>query len=218
FVPLGSDREQRSDFQLIAGTNRDLREAVAEGRFREDLLARLDVWSFVLPGLRDRLEDLEGLLDQELRLRGELVGRRLSLSQEGRERWLQFARSPEALWRGNLRDLGGSVLRMATLAPGGRVDLPTVEEELGRLRERWSGGRADPLAGLLTEQELGELDRFDRVQLEEVMRVCRQSRSQSEAGRVLFAASRRLKANPNDADRLGKYLGKFGLDFERLHR
>ncbi len=216
FVPMGSDREQRSDFQLIAGTNRDLRDAVAAGRFREDLLARLDVWSFVLPGLRDRLEDLEPLLDQELRLRGEQLGRRLSLSQQGRERWLQFARSPDARWRGNLRDLGGSVLRMATLAPGGRVDLATVEEELGRLRSRWSGGQVDPLVGLLTEQELSELDRFDRVQLEEVVRVCRQSRSQSEAGRLLFAASRQRKSNPNDADRLGKYLAKFGLDFERL--
>ncbi len=216
FVPLGSDREQRSDFQLIAGTNRDLREAVASGHFREDLLARLDVWSFVLPGLRDRLEDLEGLLDQELRLRGEQLGRRLSLSTQARDRWLEFARAPEAEWRGNLRDLGGSVLRMATLAPGGRVDLPTVEEELERLRARWSGGKADILTGLLTEQELSELDHFDRVQLEEVVRVCRRSRSQSEAGRVLFAASRRLKANPNDADRLGKYLTKFGLDFERL--
>ena len=46
FLPLGSDRESRSDFQLIAGTNRDLFSAVREGRFREDLLARINLWTF----------------------------------------------------------------------------------------------------------------------------------------------------------------------------
>ena len=51
FLPLGSDREVHSDFQLIAGTNRDLLAAVREGRFREDLLARINLWSFTLPRL-----------------------------------------------------------------------------------------------------------------------------------------------------------------------
>ena len=56
-----------------------------------------------------------------------------------------------------------------------------------------------------------DLDLFDRVQLAEVVRVCRSSVSLSDAGRRLFAASRRKKANPNDADRLRKYLARFGL-------
>ena len=54
FLPLGSDEEARSEFQLIAGTNRDLASAVREGRFREDLLARINLWTFSLPGLRSR--------------------------------------------------------------------------------------------------------------------------------------------------------------------
>ena len=54
FLPLGADREVRSDFQLIAGTNADLPAAVARGRFREDLLARINLWTFRLPGLRER--------------------------------------------------------------------------------------------------------------------------------------------------------------------
>lgn len=219
FMPLGSDKEQRSDFQLISGTNRDLREAVAQGRFRDDLLARLEVWSFVLPGLKERLEDLEALLEQELRLRGEQLGRRLSISREGRERWLQAGRSPEALWKGNLRDLGASVLRMGTLAPAGRIDLPTVEAELLRLKQRWAASHPDPLQQLLSVEQCAELDRFDRVQLEEVIRVCQQCHSLSEAGRLLFAASRTKKASTNDADRLKKYLSKFGLTFEQIpHR
>ena len=50
FLPVGSDTEVGSDFQLIAGTNRDLKAAVAAGEFREDLLARIDLWTFRMPG------------------------------------------------------------------------------------------------------------------------------------------------------------------------
>lgn len=65
--------------------------------------------------------------------------------------------------------------------------------------------------GLLDE----EIDPFDRVQLAHVVAVCRRSKSLSEAGRELFAVSRRKRAVTNDADRLKKYLAKFGLDFAR---
>lgn len=57
------------------------------------------------------------------------------------------------------------------------------------------------------------LDRFDAVQLADVLRVCKEARTLSEAGRVLFAASRSKKAKSNDADRLRKYLARFGLEF-----
>ena len=52
FFPVGSDKEVQADFQLIAGTNRDLREEVRAGRFREDLWARLNTWTFFLPELK----------------------------------------------------------------------------------------------------------------------------------------------------------------------
>ncbi|HTN89863.1 MAG TPA: sigma 54-interacting transcriptional regulator, partial [Sorangium sp.] len=55
--------EVRSEFQLFAGTNRDLSLEVAAGRFREDLLARINLWTFRLPGLRERVEDIEPNLD-----------------------------------------------------------------------------------------------------------------------------------------------------------
>jgi transcriptional regulatory protein RtcR len=61
------------------------------------------------------------------------------------------------------------------------------------------------------------LDRFDRVQLAEVIAVCRASRSLSQAGRTLFAVSRTGRKSPNDADRLQKYLARFGLTWAQLH-
>jgi transcriptional regulatory protein RtcR len=62
----------------------------------------------------------------------------------------------------------------------------------------------------------GEIDSFDRVQLAHVVKVCRESKTLSEAGRKLFAESRKKKANPNDSDRVRKFLAKFGLSFGDL--
>lgn len=220
FYPLGSDREVASDFQLLAGTNRDLAARVAEGAFREDLLARIDLWTFRLPSLRERLEDLEPNLDYELERAGGADGTRVTMSREARERFLDFATSGEGVWRGNFRDLNAAVSRMATLAAGGRVTTALVDEEVERLRRRWQGGEGsrgqDLVARLLGPTRAGELDRFDRVQLEDALSVCRESRSLSAAGRTLFARSRGLRSKPNDADRLRKYLLRFGLDWETV--
>ena len=69
------------------------------------------------------------------------------------------------------------------------------------------------LEALLGHDRLGEIDLFDQIQLAGVIRVCRQSRSISEAGRALFSLSRERKKTANDADRLRKYLARFGLNW-----
>jgi transcriptional regulatory protein RtcR len=218
FFPVGADREVRSDFQLIAGTNRELRREVRQGRFREDLLARIDLWAFRLPGLRDRPEDIPPNLEYELDRWAQSSGEAVTFNREARERFLAFASSREAAWLGNFRDFNAAVRRMATLASGGRITGEIVEEELGRLREAWrrdgaqGGGLVDDLLG----PRAVEVDPFDRVQLEEVLRVCRTARSLSEAGRALFAVSRTRKSSSNDADRLRKYLARYGLGWKDL--
>jgi transcriptional regulatory protein RtcR len=217
FLPVGSEREVRSDFQLIAGTNRDLWEAVAQGRFREDLLARVDLWTFRLPGLAERREDIAPNLDHELERFARSSGRRVGFSREARARFLAFATAPDARWRGNFRDLSAAVTRMATLAPGGRVDVASVDREAGRLRASWAGASStvDRVAAALGDGA-EDLDRFDRVQLADVLEVCARSRTASEAGRELFAASRAKRSSVNDADRLRKYLARFGLSFDQV--
>jgi len=216
FLPVGSDREVESDFQLIAGTNRDLQQAVRAGRFREDLLARLNLWTYPLPGLAQRSEDIEPNLDFELERWSREQHERVRFNAEARSRYLAFATSPDATWRGNFRDLGASLMRLATLANAGRIQTDGVEEEIARLRAQWHGGTdVSPLDALLGEAA-AELDRFDRVQLEDVVRVCARSASLSAAGRELFAVSRTQRASTNDADRLRKYLARFGLDWEQV--
>jgi len=217
FLPLGSDREVKSDFMLIAGTNRDLGTMVRERRFRDDLLARINLWTFVLPGLRDRVEDLEPNLDFELEQFARKNGANVRFNREARERFLRFATSPEATWAGNFRDLNGAVVRMATLSRGGRITTEVVDEEIARLRGEWHPHNAhDTLVRYLGEERLAALDMFDRVQLEHVIGIARRTRSLSDAGRLLFNASRQQKTSANDADRLRKYLARFGLEWKSL--
>lgn len=221
FLPLGADTEVKSEFQLIAGTNADLAARVRDGRFREDLLARINLWTFQLPAIADRSEDLEPNLDYELTTASQTTGLRISMSREARDRFLAFATSPEAVWPGNFRDFNGAILRMATLAPGGRITIEVANDEIQRLAGAWQRGRdvnddEGLLLGLMSRERLEALDLFDRAQLAAVARVCRAAPSLSEAGRRLFAASRSRKAAPNDADRLRKYLARFGLSWGAL--
>jgi len=220
FLPVGADKETRSDFQLLAGTNRDLRALVAEGRFREDLLARINLWTFRLPGLRDRIEDLEPNLDYELEQFARRSGRAVRFNAEARQRYLEFAHGPAASWNGNFRDLNGSITRLATLARGGRINQAAVARELERLRSDWAVAADDPqshaIDALLGDGTAATLDRFDRAQLADVLEVCARSKSLSAAGRELFAVSRTKKRSANDADRLRKYLARFGVEFASI--
>lgn len=219
FLPMGSDREAASDFQLIAGTNRDLRVDVAEGRFREDLYSRINLWSYTLPGLSQRPEDLEPNIEHLLSRAGAELGRAVRFNAEARAQYLRFAQSSDALWSGNFRDLSASVTRLATLADGGRITAAHVEAEVQRLRWMWqrSGGeRAFGLQTLLSHDALQALDLFDRLQLEAVIQVCRQSRTLSDAGRKLFDQTRTQRSVVNDADRLRKYLQKYALSWEAI--
>lgn len=219
FLPVGADKEASSEFQLIAGTNRNLVDEVAAGHFREDLFARLNLWTFTLPGLADRRGDIAPNLEYELERFAEREGNRVTFNKEAREAYLAFAESPAALWQGNFRDLAASVTRMATLSPNGRIDRTSVELERARLTSLWSGtstGGAhidDSLEMLVETDKLALIDPFDRVQLAFVIEACRKSRSLSEAGRHLFENSRQLRKSTNDADRLRKYLARFDLDW-----
>jgi transcriptional regulatory protein RtcR len=220
FLPLGADHESRSEFQLIAGTNRDLFAAVRERCFREDLLARINLWTFSLPCLRARPEDIEPNLQFELDQYAGKTGHRVTFSKEARQKFLDFALSPASEWKGNFRDLNAAVARMATLASGGRVSVEIVDEEIARLESAWSGPRGpaaeDALGEIIGKHRLEELDVFDRVQLAQVIETCRRCRSLSEAGRFLFGASRGRKTSTNDADRLRKYLNRFGIEWPQI--
>ncbi|MBD9653780.1 sigma 54-interacting transcriptional regulator [Pseudomonas sp. PDM12] len=216
FFPMGADKEVSSDFLLIAGTHRDLRARVAEGLFREDLYARINLWTFELPGLAGRREDIEPNIDFELERHAREQGRMVRFNLEARRRYLAFASSSEAAWQGNFRELSASITRMATLADSGRIDEAQVLEEIERLRRAWGVPEVDDGLSDLLGEAVVDIDLFDRLQLQAVIDTCRQAGSLSEAGRRLFDISRQAKAQPNDADRLRKYLARFGLSWQSI--
>ena len=101
---------------------------------------------------------------------------------------------------------------------GGRISTEIVDEELERLRARWTSpdAKSSALERVLDAKQIAELDPFDRVQLEHVVEVAQRARSLSDAGRALFAASRQKRKSVNDADRVRKYLARFGIEWTAL--
>lgn len=224
FLPVGADREVSSNFQLIAGTNRDLREEVIEGRFREDLFARINLWTYPLPGLRERSEDIEPSLDYLLTLSSQETGRVIRFNTEAKATFLAFATSSYALWRGNFRDLTATVTRMTTLADGGRINIELVAAEIQRLEWLWHKHTKpqEPVHQItidaIGQDAFDQLDCFDQMQLASVLTVCRESKNMADAGRKLFNQSRQQKAASNDSDRLRKYLNKYGINWENIEK
>jgi two-component system response regulator HydG len=118
-------RATKVDLRLVAATNQDLRAAVREGRFREDLYYRLNVIAVSIPPLRNRREDVPLLAEHFLQLYGERNARRLA----------GFSRAAmEALgrheWPGNVRELENTVERAVVLSRGTSVELDDLPPEV----------------------------------------------------------------------------------------
>jgi transcriptional regulator with PAS, ATPase and Fis domain len=141
-VRLGGSARRRVDVRVVAATNKELKVAVAEGRFRQDLLYRLDVLSIAIPPLRQRIEDIPGLAQAFLGEAEAEVGRSgLSFSDEAMGALQAFP------WPGNVRQLRNVVLRTAATAPRqeiGALDLPA--ELLATPATAASAGPAAPAA------------------------------------------------------------------------
>ena len=102
-------------------------------------------------------------------------------------------------------------MRLATLAPQGRITTELVQAEIARLRWLWQDTSAPAASVIPAKANPDGLDLFDRLQLENVIAVCRQHKTLAAAGRALYHISREQRATANDSDRLRKYLHKFGL-------
>jgi two-component system, NtrC family, response regulator AlgB len=161
---VGDARARKADVRVIAATNRNLSEAVAEGQFREDLFYRLNVISITLPPLRDRSIDLAHIANKQLHFFGARSGRNS----------LQF--SPEALsaleqysWPGNLRELRNVIERAAILAEGDRIEPSDLAD----------------LAIAPPELRIGGPTTLSELENEHIRRVLANSRTIEEAAHTL---------------------------------
>jgi DNA-binding NtrC family response regulator len=110
FEPLGSERTEKVDVRVIAATNRDLRQLVAEGKFQEDLFYRLNVIPIDIPPLRERREDIPVLVDHFIRKHAHRTGRRIEKIEDAALASLQ-----QAEWPGNVRELENTIERAVVL-------------------------------------------------------------------------------------------------------
>lgn len=220
FHPVGSDTPVESNFQLIAGTNRDLKKEIELGSFREDLLARINLWTYELPALKNRKEDIPVNVDYEIDLFTKKTGHRVQFNKEAKNVFIDFATSIEALWSGNFRDLSSAITRLCTLADSSRITVNDVEEEVLRLKFAWNPSVEPSLSSnlgkYLSTEQIDKLDSFDVNQLGYVINMCQRHNTMASAGRELFNVSRTLKSQSNDSSRLQKYLNKFGLKWADL--
>jgi NtrC-family two-component system response regulator AlgB len=164
---VGETRTRRGDVRIVAATNRNLEAEVRAGRFREDLLYRLNVIEVTLPPLRERRRDLP-----------RLAGRLLDFFARQANRPVTGF-TPEALeaigrhsWPGNVRELRNAVERGVILADGPEVGLAQLPVQVGR-----------PPAG--AKVEVGEAVTLDALEAEHVRRVLAAAPSLDDAARTL---------------------------------
>ncbi len=137
FQRLGGTRVLRSDARIVAATNRNLRQAAADGQFREDLYYRLSVFPIHLPALRDRRADILPLGESFLATICRDLGRPLpTLSNDAREQLLDYH------WPGNARELRNKMERAAILCDSGPITCEHLE-----LAPRCQGARVPRCQG-----------------------------------------------------------------------
>ena len=115
---VGESKIHMADVRVIAATNRDLKQAVAAGAFREDLLYRLDVFSLRMPALRERPNDILAIAESQLRQLSGQAGKSISGFSEAARQLLQ-----RYSWPGNIRELRNAIERAIILCAGDVLDV-----------------------------------------------------------------------------------------------
>ena len=161
---LGGTRELAVDVRIIAATNRDLKQLVAEGKFRQDLFHRLDLFRLQLPPLRERGDDILKLAETLLtRLRERHHLPRKAISESGKKRLLAHP------WPGNVRELAHEIERAIVFSDGDTLDFEHLEAGAGapsaapaRADDWFNPDFTFPAEGFLIE-ERAQTDQPERV-------------------------------------------------------
>jgi len=195
FRRVGSTRDQHADVRVIAATNKDLRQEVAEGRFRADLFYRLNVVSLHIPALRERPEDIPELIEHFLGIYRKRFKRpALDLTTDARLRMDRYT------WPGNVRELRNCLERAAALSPDDLIQAALVlpmllQEQMGTLESHFFQASEPP-------QTLQELERQHILQILESADGNRE-RASAILGismRTLYRKLKEYNAEPNLAD------------------
>ncbi|HWB60314.1 MAG TPA: sigma-54 dependent transcriptional regulator [Chthoniobacteraceae bacterium] len=161
---VGETKSHRSNVRVVAATNRNLKEAVASGKFREDLFYRLNVISVTLPPLRERAADIEDLVGGQLQSLAAHAGKP---ARDVSPAALEMLRHYH--WPGNIRELRNVMERAVILSAGPRIETADVGE----------------IAQDHSEVRLGGKVSLAEIEQEHIRRVVEGSRTLEEAAQVL---------------------------------
>ncbi len=187
FEPLGAERTQRVDVRVIAATNRDLRQLVADGRFLEDLFYRLNVIPIEMPPLRERREDVPMLVDHFVRRFAERTGKTIEGVDEK-----AMAELTRYEWPGNVRELENTIERAVVLATSPRLTSRTV----------WlMSATATPATAAVPSLKLHQ--NLEWAERETMRRALEQARGVKKEAAELMGISQRA---------LSHYLAKYRID------
>ncbi len=125
FIKVGDTKSTKVDVRIIAATNRDLQEEVKTGRFREDLFYRINVFTIMLPVLRDRKKDIPVLANYFLQLFAQKTNKRIEVMSKDFIAHLQNHQ-----WKGNIRELKNVIERAVILAEGAQLTADSLPVEL----------------------------------------------------------------------------------------
>ncbi|WP_372865365.1 sigma-54 interaction domain-containing protein [Spongiibacter sp.] len=174
---LGSRRSLTLDVRVIATTNRDLRQAVADGEFREDLFYRLNVFPLYLPPLRERRSDILPLAHHFISRDVELAGIDDPLSAAAQRKLLAYA------WQGNVRELDNVIQRAMILRQQAKIEDRDIQFEQGMVLFGDTAASGEvALDGFMRNQE--------RMRIQDALR---QGRSKKEAAEILGISPRTLR-------------------------
>jgi DNA-binding NtrC family response regulator len=187
FERLGGTRTIKVDVRLVAATNRDLRAALEEGTFREDLYYRLNVVPIDIPPLRDHKEDIPDLVNLFLTRQSDESGRKITgVSPEAMEILMEHH------WPGNVRELQNVMERAAALAPESVLEPSDIHIDSQRAKP------ADPTGNFLPEGMT--LEQWEDEMIREALR--RANGNKSQAARLLGLSRNALRYR----------LSKIGID------
>jgi DNA-binding NtrC family response regulator/tetratricopeptide (TPR) repeat protein len=201
-MPVGDSRPQKVDVRVLAATNADLEQRVAEGKFREDLFYRLSVIRIHVPPLRDRKEEIPHLSTYFLREASERLGKPdIQLSSEALDVISQY------WWPGNVRQLKNEIQRAVALsAPGGTIEPSMLSPELSTAN----------LAGSATSSAATAVPRQRRVPANLASAVEQMERELIQAALEHSAGNISETARTLGLTRRGLYLKLRRLGLERM--
>ncbi|NLM21765.1 MAG: sigma 54-interacting transcriptional regulator [Peptococcaceae bacterium] len=130
FVRVGGNTKQEVDVRIIAATNKNLREAIANKTFREDLFYRLNVIGFHLPPLRDRAEDIIPLAETFIRKYNKILGSNVTgIKPEAKKALTNYS------WPGNIRELENAIERAANYVWEGEISCEDLPEQIFQTKQ-----------------------------------------------------------------------------------